>query len=370
MRFQGAGQVSARPGPWRGVKILEGEVAHLYPGYFALVMATGIVSIASFLLGMGAVAWVLFRINQVAYGALWLLTVVRLVRHPRGVASDLTDHARGPGFFTVVAGTCVLGSQYAILAGDSTTAGGLWGLGIILWCLLTYTFFTAVTVRRQKPGLESGLNGGWLLAAVATQSVSTLGTQLAPAVEGWEKVILFFTLAMYLFGCMLYILIIALIFYRFTFFTLTPEDLTPPYWINMGAVAITTLAGAMLILSTPRWTFLDEVGPFLKGFTLFFWVTATWWIPLLLVLGVWRHLYHRVHPSYDPQYWGLVFPLGMYGTCTFQLARATGLSFLFPLARYFVYIALIAWAVTFLGLVHRLISSVIIASLVSERAHE
>ena len=38
---------------------LTNAVATLFPGYFALVMATGIVSIASFLLGMQAIAWVL-----------------------------------------------------------------------------------------------------------------------------------------------------------------------------------------------------------------------------------------------------------------------------------------------------------------------
>ena len=37
-------------------------VANLFPGYFALVMATGIVSMASFLLGMGSIAWTLFAI--------------------------------------------------------------------------------------------------------------------------------------------------------------------------------------------------------------------------------------------------------------------------------------------------------------------
>ena len=46
---------------------------------------------------------------------------------------------------------------------------------------------------------------------------------------------------------MLYIWIISLIFFRYTFFTLSPADLSPPYWINMGAVAISTLAGTMLV---------------------------------------------------------------------------------------------------------------------------
>ncbi len=52
---------------------------------------------------------------------------------------------------------------------------------------------------------------------------------------------------MFLLGCMLYLPLITLIFYRFTFVNVTTAALTPPYWINMGAVAITTLAGARLI---------------------------------------------------------------------------------------------------------------------------
>ena len=58
---------------------------------------------------------------------------------------------------------------------------------------------------------------------------------------------LFVALCMYLLGAMLYLTIITLIFYRFTFVPLTVDQLTPPYWINMGAVAITTLAGASLL---------------------------------------------------------------------------------------------------------------------------
>jgi len=52
---------------------------------------------------------------------------------------------------------------------------------------------------------------------------------------------------MWLWGGMLYIWMISLIFYRYTFFKFSPGDLQPPYWINMGAMAISTLAGARLI---------------------------------------------------------------------------------------------------------------------------
>jgi tellurite resistance protein TehA-like permease len=317
-------------------------------------MATGIISVACFLLEMRTLSLGLLVIDVVAYLILWLLLLLRLVFFFPRVLADINNHVRGPGFFTVVAGTCVLGSALVIVLNHSRIATALWLIGIVLWVVIMYTFFAAMTVQENKPSIEAGLNGGWLLAVVATQSISVLGTLLASRLAGYREPVLFFTLCMFLLGCMLYLLLITLIFYRFTFVNVTMALLTPPYWINMGAVAITTLAGARLIIAAPDWVLLNEVLPFLKGFTLFFWSAGTWWIPLLFILGFWRHVYKRFPLKYDPQYWGMVFPFGMYTVCTFQLSKAINFPLLLVIPRYFIYLALAGWIAVSVGLIAKL----------------
>src|SRR5690606_2530536 len=162
------------------IETFQTDVRKLNPGCFALVMATGIVSIAAHLEGMPLVAKVLFTLDNTFFIVLWLLTLGRCVRYGRELVDDLTHHAAGPGFLTVVTGTCVLGSQYVILLGRHDVALVLWIAGIVLWLVLIYTFFASVTVAEPKPSLDVGLSGGWLLATVSTQSIAVLGALLPP----------------------------------------------------------------------------------------------------------------------------------------------------------------------------------------------
>ncbi len=331
-------------------------VRGLSPAYFALVMATGIVSVDAHLLGLPVVAAALFRFNIAAYLIIGVLAVLRAAWFPRELLRDLVDHQRGPGFFTGVAASGVLGSQFVLLDGNYTIAATLWVVALALWVGLTYTVFTAFTVKAKKPPLDEGISGAWLLAVVATQSVAVLSAYLAVHWgHPYRLELNFLALSTWLWGGMLYIWMMSLIFYRYTFFRLAPGDLSPPYWINMGAMAISTLAGSLLIVNAPDAPFLASLAPFIKGFTVFYWATGTWWIPMLILLGVWRHLVARYPLRYDPLYWGAVFPLGMYAACTHVMAHALDLAFLYPFVPWLAGVAFIAWAVTFWGLVSTLV---------------
>lgn len=331
------------------------QLAGLSPAYFGMVMATGIVSLAAQRQGLPALATALFLLNIGVYTVLWCLTLLRMLRYPRRFFGDMVDHLRGPGFFTVVAATCILGSQFVLLVADDRASTVLWIAALLLWLGLTYTIFTGFTVKAQKPTLDKGISGAWLLAVVATQAIAVLSALLAAHIGQPGKLEMnFLALSMWLWGGMLYIWMMSLIFYRYTFFPLSPGDLSPPYWINMGAMAISTLAGSLLIINAPDAPFLISLLPFIKGFTIFYWATGTWWIPMLVILALWRHVYKRFPLNYDPLYWGAVFPLGMYAVGTDRMQEAMGFGFLGFLPPTFFGIALAAWITVFVGLVRDL----------------
>lgn len=323
-------------------------IAEMPPASFALVMSTGIVSIACHLLGWEFLALTLFWLNLGLFLILWCLTLLRLGFYPRNIWADLRSHTRSMGFFTMIAGTAIMASQLVILApaGKCAVVLGLFGLG--LWLFLIYAVFIALATQTTKPSLSAGLNGIWLVAPVSTQALSILACLLAARFPEQREAMLFLALGLFLVGILLALLIITLIFFRLLFFRLEPHDFDPSYWIMSGVDAITAFAGATLTAHSQGSQVLEPMRHVLVGLTVFFWSTATWWIPFLVILMVWRH--QRVRLAYAPSYWGMVFPLGMYATCTVHLAGITHLPFLLTLAHCFLYVAVALWFLTFLGM--------------------
>jgi tellurite resistance protein TehA-like permease len=147
-------------------------------------------------------------------------------------------------------------------------------------------------------------------------------------------------------GLALYAIFVALFSYRIFFFKLTPEALSPLLWVVMGAAAISANAGTSLLMNSAHVPYLTNMKPFIDGITLIVWAWGTWWIPLLILFGAWKHVICRIPLSYNPALWSLVFPLGMYSVATFRFSLATQFPFLGYLGREFVWVATLAWLLT------------------------
>ena len=332
------------------MNLIRNSIKGLHPAYFAMVMSTGIISIASNLLGFTGIAYALFYINIVAYAILLPFQTIRALMYWDNLYKDLCNPKLSLVFFTTVAATNVLGAQFITIVNQPEIAKIFWYFGIFLWVSISLVAFTALFIKCEE-GPESVIHGGWLIATVGTQSVAVLGAALASKFVSCGSFVLFSSIVWWMIGGFLYVILITLLFYRLVFFKLAPEALIPPYWINMGAIAITTLAGSIICLNIPKigGAYTDFL-TFTKGFTLFFWSFGTWWIPLLIILGIWKFVVRKVPFKYTPLDWGMVFPLGMYTACTIKLSQALQIPFISNISKYFIYLAYIAWTIIFVSM--------------------
>ncbi len=323
-------------------------VAGLTPGYFAGVMATGIVSIGAQLRGFTRLAAVLFWIAVVFYAVLVVLTLWRMAADRQRMSDDFHDPARAFGFFTFIAATNVLGAAL-VGTGRIGIASVLLTVSVLVWLVLGYVVpWTAVLSNQRRPMLDTA-NGTWFIWVVASQSIAVVAAGLEPIMPGHQQQLAILAIFSWSLGIMLYGGCAAFVALRAMLYRLTPEDLDPPYWVTMGAVAITVVAGARVVEMTETPMTLVTRG-LAAGLSVVFWSFATWLIPVLIAAGVWRHFVHKIPLRYAPTLWSMVFPLGMYSVAGMYLGRADRLPFVEAVGTHWFWVALIAWGLTMTGM--------------------
>ncbi|MGN6795425.1 MAG: tellurite resistance/C4-dicarboxylate transporter family protein [Streptosporangiaceae bacterium] len=340
------------PAPHEPVLVrLRGGVRDLFPGYFALVMATGIVSTAVGADGSAGLSAALLVLSIICYLVLIVLYCWRFARYRREFLASATDPRTAFSLFTFIAASDVLGSRLAA-DGHFTATVVLLVVAGLAWLLLCYGGPLYLITGHGTRSALAGINGSWFLWVVGTQSLAVTLASLAPPVHQWLA-----TLAAMLWtvGVVLYLIIATLVFAGLLHFPVQPASLTPAYWVFMGATAISVLAGAK-VLGLPADPVLTAIRPVLSGVSVILWAFGTWLIPLLLGLGVWRHLIRRVPLRYDPGLWSLVFPLGMYCVASETLGAAQHVHWQVTLGHDGSWVAFAVWAAVFAAMIGFLIS--------------
>jgi tellurite resistance protein TehA-like permease len=338
---------------------VRGAVEGLAPGYFALVMGSGIISVGMRLQGFQILSTLLLVVTALAFAVLTALTLWRMLRYRSAIRDDFMDPRRGFGFFTFVAGTNVLGVRLA-MDGRFTATALLLAVAGTAWLVLGYVVpWTAVLGRSARPVVATA-NGTWFIWVVASQSVAVASATLEPMFQDWRDVLAVVAVFSWSVGIFLYAAAGVIVSLRMMLYDLRPEDLTPPYWVAMGACAITVLAGARIVEMEDA-PMVDVTRGLVAGVSVVFWAFATWLIPVLSAAGWWRHRTHRVPLAYDATLWSIVFPLGMYAVAGIYLGQANRLPLVRLIGGVELWFAFAAWLLTFVAMVVHVTRTVALA---------
>jgi tellurite resistance protein TehA-like permease len=317
-------------------------VRDLHPSYFAFVMATGIISTGTFLLGPSWLSRALLVIASIGFVVLVAALLMWLVRYRSRVVAELRAPERVFGFFAISASCDLLGERFAAVGHPMVTTVLACVAGVV-WFALTYGVPASLMLARQRASILGGIDGSWLLWVVATQSLSIDASTLYSVWPSQSTLLGAAAAALWSVGLVLYLLLVALIWQRWLQVAMTPATLSPHYWILMGATGITVLAGSDILTLRGNVPAVSAIAGFVKGICFVFWSFGTWWIPLLIVLGLWRHVLRQWPLRYEPALWTVVFPIGMYGVATFSFGKAANLSFMDSVSRAAIWVAIAAW---------------------------
>lgn len=311
----------------------------LDPSYFALVMGTGIISRAMRLEGAAVLSDALLAAGLAAFVVMSGAYVLRLVLFRPEFAADARDPRRAFGFFTFGAAAGVLAAPLAA-SGDVAPAAVLLALAVAGWLLPSYAVPMLVSGEKELRPPLAGANGTWFVWVVGAQSVAVAAAAFpAPVPDALAAL----GICCWVTGVVLYLVVSVLVVTARLEFALRPTDSTAPYWVFMGATAISVLAGSE-ILRLPDDPLAQAVHAVVSGLSVMMWAFGTWLVPLLVALWVWRHLLCRVPLRYESALWAVVFPVGMYGAASRELGAVLHVSWLVTLGRYEAWPALAAWA--------------------------
>ncbi|AXH98049.1 tellurite resistance protein permease [Ornithinimicrobium avium] len=319
-------------------------------------MATGIVCIGAQLKGFTLLATALFWLTVVFYVVLLVLTGWRLLSFRHQMSEDFHDPARAFGFFTFIAATNVLAASL-VGTGHVVVAGVLLAVAVLAWLVLGYVIpWTSVLGMKRRPMLDTA-NGTWFIWVVASQSIAVVAAGLEPLYESQREWLAILAVLAWSVGVVLYAGCAVFVALRVMLYPLRPEHLDPPYWVAMGAVAITIVAGARIVEMKDA-PMIDVTRDLVAGMSVVFWAFATWLIPVLVAAGFWRHLLHKIPLVYQPTLWSMVFPLGMYAVAGMYLGQANRLPVVEAIGAGWWWVALVAWTLVAVGMVRSIVRAV------------
>jgi tellurite resistance protein TehA-like permease len=306
--------------------ILARAIDAVPPASGAVVMGTGIVSVALLLDNFRTLSLILLVIAAVIWLALACLLPLRALGGARQFEVDIAH----PTSLTSIAGTSVLGTRLTLLGWD-------WAGAVLLVVAVGIWLFLVPVVLRNW---RTPTIGASFILTVATESLALLAAALADADDSpWLLYAALFPLFL---GVVFYLFVLV----RFDFRQLLVG--AGDHWVTGGALAITTVTAGRLVLADIHTGTLPDVQGTLKTIALILWILTMLWLPALVIAEVvrWR-------PHYNVRRWSTVFPVGMYAAASFVVGEVTHTPAITDFAHVWLWVAVLVWLRIFASMLWR-----------------
>ncbi|CAE6383364.1 unnamed protein product [Rhizoctonia solani] len=344
------------------------SIKNFSPVWFAVTMGTGAVSslLHSFpygsqpvLHGFGVAILIL---NVCLFGLFCVLSGIRYIRYPE-IFSSMYKHPVQSlylgcfpmGFSTLINASLNAHQTYGLGDNFLYALWGLWWLDSIV-ALAVYFSMLYIMVTRHDHSLKA-LTAVWLLPAVTPIVPATTGALLARAILphsiSHTTITLFVATILLFLGLGITFMILPLYMLRLVTEGLPPSPMIISMFLPVGpcgqggvafvvigkVFAEMALQGAVpniLLAQAQPWVLAGICGGF------FLWTFGIWWI-LLTILGIYE-TFKSQRPSFAVGFWGMVFPLGVYTSLTWQLSEAFESTFFRVLSAILSIVVCLLWA--------------------------
>ena len=318
---------------WEQIERRSDAVRYFHPGWFASVMGTGILAVAThhadaLVPGLEGVAVALWLLSTAFLVILIVPWVARWLIFSKEAWADTGHSTRGPFYATLPIGLLVLGTDFAAIGSTRMDAGtaiqvaqGLWIVGTVLafifGVLVPYRWFTSPSVPLDQ------VNGGWFIPPVGNIVVPAAA---APLIGTWGseeacRFICIVAFALFGIGLLLFIVVAVLLIGRLIEHAMPEAHLAPTLWIGLGPIGVGSLAlGRLSVTATPVFgAYAPEAHVMLLLAATVLWGFGLWWITIAIALTI--HYLGKPFP-FAMSWWAFTFPLGAFTVSTFVLGDA------------------------------------------------
>ncbi len=305
------------------------------PAWFAMIMGTGAVANATYLMGFHAIGKGLYYINLVMAALLIIPWTLRWILYPREVLADLFSPYKISFFPTMPVGGLVLGSGALLMKpfpGYLTFAWTMYIIAVplvfIFAIIMGYAMFTEGEINLEHA------NCSWLIPPVAAIVVPMLGNGLVGSAGKYASLVGVINIAMWSIGFFLFIFVGNVIFFRMVRHSLPDARVAPTVWISMGPIGVGTIG----LLGLKSSFGALGIGLNLSSIAPLFWGFGLWCY--FIAIFVTYHYRKTTAIPYGLGWWAYTFPLGAYTISTIFLYKTFNVA-VFQWIAYLLYATLV-----------------------------